>query len=393
MGTFKNVSKSNPCPICGKSDWCSILLPDEVAYPGQELAICRRIQASEIYSPVNGRTYYFVKELSDDSVLYSDIKRERSDNNQDGYKFQKAQQVVQKLEPDIPPLSNEELHPIYSDFLALLSLSSKHRKKLIEEGWTKDMIIKSGIKSFHFPYKQNKETGRYSDQNVRKAITSSLLSKHPSLLGVPGFYQDSDEKWTFVGKAGMIIPVFDKNRNIYRLRIRLDKPEVDENGKELSKYKNFSSYFEITENFVVRNIYKNGCRSGSQISIYFNPDTDSTSICYITEGEKKGYVSNHFLKCIVVSLPGVGFYKKLLEEDADAMTVLDFLKRLGCSHAVASYDADKCIKEEVLKAEHKLCTILKENEFKTDIANWNIGFGKGIDNILLNGVYPRLDPA
>lgn len=393
MGTFRNVSKSNPCPICGKTDWCSLLSPDEVAYPGQELAICRRIQASEIDSPVNGRTYFFVKELSDDSVLYSDVKREHNSKINHSYKHRQSEQISQKAEPDILPLPNEKLHRIYSDFLSLLSLSNKHRKKLMEEGWSKDMIINSKIKSFHFPYKENKDTGRFSDQNARKAITDALLSKHASLFGVPGFYQDSDNRWTFMGKSGMIIPVYDKNRNIYRLRIRLDKPELDERGKELSKYKNFSSYYEITENFIVRNIYKNGCRSGSKISIYFNPGTDSSSICYITEGEKKGYIANHFLKCIVISLPGVGFYKRLLEKDEDSVSVVDYLKSLGCSHVVTGYDADKCVKEEVLRAESKLCALLKENDFQTDIANWNIGFGKGIDDILLNGVYPHLDPA
>lgn len=393
MGTFKNVSKSNPCPICGKPDWCSLLSPDEVAYPGQELAICRRIQASEIISPVNGRTYYFIKDLSDDSALYTDVERNHSNENAPPLVPNKPQHIAKKDEPKILPLSNEELHPIYSDFLSLLSLSEKHKRKLMEEEWTKDMILKSKIKSLHFRYKENRETGRFSDQEIRKSITSELLKKHHSLLGVPGFYQDTDDRWTFTGRAGMIIPAFDKNNNIYRLRIRLDKPELDDKGKEISKYKNFSSRYEISQDYIVQNAYKNGCRSGSPISIYFNPNKDSSSICYITEGEKKGFVVNHFFKCIVISLPGVQFYKRLMEKDHNGISILDFLQNIGCSHIVTGYDADKCIKPEVLKAEKQLCEMLKENDFKTDIANWNIGFGKGMDDILLNGVYPRLDPA
>lgn len=30
----------------------------------------------------------------------------------------------------------------------------------------------------------------------------------------------------------MLIPIYDLHGNLYRLRLRLDKPEVDENGKE-----------------------------------------------------------------------------------------------------------------------------------------------------------------
>ena len=74
MGTIRNVSKSEPCPICGKTDWCTILKPDQESYPGQELYICRRIQQDTVSN--NGFAYSFIKELSDGSSLYT-IKTER----------------------------------------------------------------------------------------------------------------------------------------------------------------------------------------------------------------------------------------------------------------------------------------------------------------------------
>ena len=75
MGTFRNVSKVELCPICGKPSWCSILIPDNSAYPGQLLYVCQRIQSPEIQSPVNSKTYYYIKELPDSSHLYTDIKK------------------------------------------------------------------------------------------------------------------------------------------------------------------------------------------------------------------------------------------------------------------------------------------------------------------------------
>ena len=76
MGTFRDVTKQYPCPICGKPDWCSFFQPDTAAYPGQVLCVCRRIQASEITSSINGKTYYSIKELSDGSILYTDVKKD-----------------------------------------------------------------------------------------------------------------------------------------------------------------------------------------------------------------------------------------------------------------------------------------------------------------------------
>jgi len=395
MGTFRDVTKQYPCPICGKTDWCSFLQPDTAAYPGQLLCVCRRIQASEITSSINGKTYYSVKELSDGSILYTDVKKDaEKDSHAKGYVYTPLKPSVKPEDISNPPLPNEELDKVYRDFMAQLSLSEKHLKKLLDDGWTKKLVKDSQIRSLSFVKKFDKDKGIYSDQYMRRRICNALTKKYGTLAGVPGFYQLDDGHWSFVGKSGMLIPVFDRNRKIYRLRLRLDKPEVNEKGKEMNKYKNFSSYKEENdENGNTYNIYNNGCRSGSNISIYYSPTLDDTYLFYVTEGEKKAIVANHLLKVIVICLPGTGTYSKLTDKDSSGMSCLDYLKSLGCTAAAVAYDADKLVNEAVQRHEKNLVKLLKENGFTSYVTRWNAGFGKGLDDILLLGIRPELIPA
>ena len=89
-----------------------------------------------------------------------------------------------------------------------------------------------------------------------------------------------------------------------------------------------STYPSKDSNNILSNEYLNGCRAGSHIGFYFHPSTDDPGVCYITEGEKKAIVANYFLRCIVISLPGVNSHAKLTKTDKSGRSVLDFLKTL-----------------------------------------------------------------
>ncbi|MCM1561698.1 MAG: DUF3854 domain-containing protein [Butyrivibrio sp.] len=227
---------------------------------------------------------------------------------------------------------------------------------------------------------------------TRERITASLIREFGSLKGVPGFYESADGTWTFSGASGILLPLFDCDKNLYRLRLRLDHPEVDENGKEKNKYNNFSSYHEVmTPGNTIKNGYKNGCRSGSHMGLYESPCKDDYTVCYITEGEKKALFANHVLHNPVVSIPGVNSFAKVLETFGTDHNVLDYLKAKGCRILVIAYDSDKYVNEAVLMYEQRLAKLLTTHDFQIALAYWNPGFGKGLDDILSLDVRPNYE--
>ena len=69
MSNFRNVSKSEPCPICGKPDWCTVQYVEE----NTKLHYCRRVLGcSNIISGTNGMSYVFLKQTSDGSCMYKE---------------------------------------------------------------------------------------------------------------------------------------------------------------------------------------------------------------------------------------------------------------------------------------------------------------------------------
>lgn len=401
MSNFRNVSKREPCPICGKPDWCTI---QEVTSSVQ-LHYCRRVLSGiDIISPVNNREYVFIKQAKDGSCLYKDREQYDTDRdewllqnrgyhqNRQGKKHSKQVPANQPKPPEgnsilsVPIKPSRELDLIYRSFLNHLYLNKMHIRYLTKESWPKELIQRSMLRSLPV----NRGT-RYNPYD-RELITLELIHEFGSVQGVPGFYQRPDGKWTFTGSSGILIPQYDHNHYLYRLRIRLDHPQVDDFGKEKNKYNNFSSYFESkTKSGALVNAYINGCRSGSHIGLYDNPMVDDYTVCYITEGEKKAIYANYVLHVPVVSIPGVNSFNKLLEKSENGFTVLDYLKSRGCRILIIAYDSDKYINQSVLMYEDKIIEFLSSQDFYIGVAFWNPGFGKGLDDILSINIRPNYE--
>ena len=356
---------------------------------------------------INGKQYTFIKELSDGSSMYAEKEMHdaariawcKGHGRKAAYKVKGKRKVNEvpepmplveekKIEGCSEPLDNDMLNSIYTSFLRKLTLYDRHSVHLHQDGWSNDLIHRSFIRSIPFCKNQ-----KYLNTK-RVEITDALIQEFGSVRGVPGFFKQTDGTWSFAARtSGMFIPIYDYKGRIYRLRIRLDYPERDENGKEKNKYNNFSSLYEKkSKEGVLYNSFQEGCSAGNHIGFYCKPDDDFT-VCYITEGEKKALRANDELHCPVISIPGVNSFRKILEPLEDGMHALDYLKAMGCKIVIIAYDADKTINEAVLFYEGRLIHLVHEYGLQVAVANWNLGFGKGFDDILKVGVRPNYSLA
>lgn len=437
--SIRNVSRTHPCPICGKPDWCGFM----PASDGGELVICQRDVEQTNTIGLDGKFYVVAGTSKSGTTIFEDaIQRRAKELARKGcghdYEFKKAKiPEVRTLTviDQVTTRSNEELDTIYRTMLDFLSLEPVHREYLYKEGWTDDMIKKHRIVSFpekdftRFKYRKNEKL----NNPYRKRLASMVMNKLgiDSLRGVPGAYRDAKGNWTFAGRSGILFSLPDINHQIYRLRLRMDfrdvkgeiysNPDGDDwyldNGrkyfistggvyqfnddcvreydKSLGKYRNFASFYpdkDQEKNGFLVNTYNDGCEAGNQLGFYYNEQRDDMHIVYATEGEKKAMFSNEHLRAPFISFPGVNSWSLILEGKRGERPV-DILKKKGVNIFLVAFDADKEANERVLLAEQQTIEALREEGFIIGLAEWDIKYGKGLDDLLSKGYKPKFASA
>lgn len=308
-----------PCPICGQGN-------QECGF-NSRIALCVNVPSDREYQ---GRSF----------------KRTWLHKLKEG---QTANYVYPERKEGCPIANREQRDKVYRAFLGLLKLEPRH--------W--GMLIRSKIPGSIIINRLYKTIPDYKD---RWRYTKKLLEMGFSLEGIPGFFlaETKERKfWTFMAKEGMFIPVMDKDGLIIALRIRLDKPERNAEGKEKNKYRWFSS---------------DGLLMGTGSSTHCHVAMGDTEEIWITEGEKKSEVVRHFTGNTCISVPGVGEWHK----------AIPIIKDLSPKRVVVAYDADKKINPDVRFYESRLIEALKELPgVIVLVAEWDLAHGKGIDDYML----------
>lgn len=434
-GIFKNVTRSEPCPVCGGTDWCSWFpRRDGDGYLLSCKRACRDGYGSSDVAGKDGRMYCFISEKNN-QYIYGECQADRGHFKENREKPKERFRYVGKVRP----AGDTTLDCVYRTILKKLHLEDRHREYLHGEGWSDSMIEKSLIKSFpesDYARANGYSPGGYSPTNLtRKELAENVLEELgiSSLKGVPGAYFKENDNgkgyWTFSGASGLLLPVFNHKGEVFRLRIRMDYMGIRKcslvngiaaftegdsicyldmsgpyrnNGdtRERVKLDDFSGKMRPFQSFyaepvmlgqgIIKNTYKYGCESKNHASYYYKGG-DCGNICLITEGEKKGQYANFRLNIPVWSLPGVNSYGLLLEKDKSGRTLLDYTPEGKKTIFVVAFDADKHTNKTVMSYQEALVSRLKESGYIAATADWDVSHGKGIDDLLYRGYIPEFN--
>lgn len=375
-----NVTKREPCPICGKPDYCFWSDNNE---RGIKYLFCHRTPQA-VYGETVGN--YVCCGTSSTCSRWESVE-DFEKNTYKGRPIKHSRKpekpvVIQDRQTENIIASIEKRNAAYVEFIKMLKLEDRHREYLYSEGWNDEMIEKYHIVSLP-PLDYRVYSGEDVSCNMyRVEICQKLISKGIDLKHVPGFYINNKGKWTFAKNPGIVFPCFDIDGNINQLRLRPDYNELDiayyaKLDKKPPKYVFFSSDVE-----------KGGAKNNVQYSIYL-PDGKFTPIMYLTEGEKKGIVIASKRNTTAMCIQGVGCYKVLFEKDNCGKTLLDKLTERGVKMFVVAYDSDAAVNEQVLLHQQGLIKRLKENNVSVAVASWNYNVAKGIDDLIMLGLNPK----
>jgi hypothetical protein len=235
------VNRDNPCPICGKPDWCLI------SHDGKA-AICARIESDR---QAGHKGAGWIHKLDNARPL------PRSQTRQDVKQNPKAAPVI--------------LDKTYRALLSELPLFAAHRENLQYRGLTNAQITRLSYRTL--------------PTNRRRELVIRLQANGFRFTGVPGFYLENGE-WHLAGPAGIVIPVRDTMGRIVGLQLRCDKAE------EGGRYKWISSRG-----------FNKGCSPGAPVHV--SGQTFIGSDIWITEGPLKADIAALKLERVVLGIAGV----------------------------------------------------------------------------------------
>lgn len=331
---WRRVSRRNPCPICSKPDNCSVSDDDVFVICGRE---------------ANGS----VRDYGN-SWLHVLHERERDD-------WQPSRQAAKPAIPEAPLAPIERRHAAYTALLELLTLTERHSSDLLRRGLHDTTIARELYATVPAPSEnQFIEPG----QRIKPAELAARLATHFNLSGVPGFYgggEDEFEAYIQLGwllnvsdwYAGYFVPFRDLAGRIQALQIRRDS--------EKERYRWLTSRER-----------PGGVSSGAPMH-FAAPHRLKSGSVIITEGALKAEIIAQFTGVAVIGLAGVGNFKPGLGEA---------LKALHVKRVQIAFDADYRSKPHVRHELKKLGQLLSTAGLAVSVLNWNLGTGKGLDDVL-----------
>ncbi len=223
---------------------------------------------------------------------------------------------------------------VYRQFLKMQDLKEIHYKKLKEMNFKNEYIKDNLFKSI--------ESNNYK----KKEICMRLQGQGLKLDGIPGFFQDTDFKWTYKSHKGMFIPVI-LNNKIQGLRILLDnKYELDTENIWFSSNNEYNGTKASNWPMILKDNKMNW------IDMYNS--NNSTSIIIATEMILAHKLFNNTSK-IVVGIPN----------NIDKDLILNIVKRMHASEVFLYADKYTILHTSALMYKNTILA-LEEQNIKVD---------------------------
>jgi len=254
------------------------------------------------------------------------------------------EKVVYRNEETTPMRSLTDRHNVYYDLLSMLNLKAEHRRNMEERGLTFERIHQFMYKSIP------------TDDVFRREVIEKLSKTH-DLIGIPGFYRDSNGEYQMYIKkcGGMFIPVCNKDGYIQGLQMRLDIAP----GSDEKKFRWFSSRH-----------FNDGTGAKPWIHVVGNVNADEACI---TEGAMKADITSVLSDGqLFIAVPGVNAISQLKEA----------VKDMNIRRVYEAFDMDKCSKPEVRRSLIALKAALNSIGVECVSCSWNPEY-KGLDDYFL----------
>jgi len=338
MSSFKNVTRQNPCPICGKPDWCSIST-DGV------WAVCRRIDT--------GEGLHRIDKSGGDYWLYRMDGKAFDKSNEDEYS-------IQEIPEDSKPVcaDPDTLDKVYRALLQELGLSAAHKEELRRRGLNDNEIIRREYRTL---------TG-----SGRSKLAKYLVEKFGpnTCKKVPGLFIKQGGRspyWTLAGAPGIVIPLRDLEGRIVALKVRADKPG---NGPK---------YSYITSSGRTGAV-QDGPSPMPIVHLPVHKNSSRAVRVRLTEGELKADIATAISGDLTISIPGVSIWRP----------AVPVLKKLAPEKVILSFDADARKNYNVARALQNTAIALQTEGFAVELETWPEEWGKGIDDVLASGYTPNI---
>jgi Domain of unknown function (DUF3854) len=324
---WQRVNRKQPCPICGKSDWC------RVTADGQ-WAICRRLDTGDGHRKVDkAGMEYWVYHLHHDQPS-------------------RPLPPLPSSRAPVARATDEVLHQVYQSLLRSLALSTPHQAQLARRG-----LRQEDITLRHY---------RTLPSQVRAALAKRLVEMfdESTCAHVPGLYireQDGRWWWSLAGAPGLVIPVRNAGGQIIALTVRSDDPEATARYSAVSSTK------------------YGGPSPGAPLHVPLM-ESLTTPVMRLTEGVLKADIATALSGQHTVGLPGVSMWP----------AALPFLKRLTSPVVRLAFDMDASRNLQVTMALRQTARRLRAEGLDVQLEVWDEVDGKGIDDLLAAGHSPAV---